>query len=173
MIDEKKLIQIGRILKPRGVKGELTVLFNNAQYADIDTNYYFFSLDGMYVPFFVEEFMYNSDVTARIVFKGVDSIEKASTYSNVHLFVLDKFVQNVVEGDEHETKWDRFIGYTAYDEDSSIIGTIESVDSSTINTLFVIVSGDEEILIPASPDFIVKDDAQQKQLYLQLPEGLL
>lgn len=173
MIDEKKLIQIGRILKPRGVKGELTVLFNNAQYADIDTNYYFFFLDGMYVPFFVEEFMYNSDVTARIVFKGIDSIEKASTYSNVHLFVLDKFVQNVVEGDEHETEWDRFIGYTAYDEDSSIIGTIESVDSSTINTLFVIVSGDEEILIPATPDFIVKDDAQQKQLYLQLPEGLL
>ena len=57
----------------------------------------------MYVPFFVEEFMYNSDVTARIVFKGVDSIEKASTYSNVRLFVLDKFVQ-MLEGDEHETK---------------------------------------------------------------------
>lgn len=173
MIDEKKLIEIGRILKPRGVKGELTVLFNNAQYADIDTNYYFFSLDGMYVPFFVEEFMYNSDVTARIVFKGIDSVEKAATYSNIHLFVPDKFIQDIVGQDEHQTEWHRFIGYTVYDKDSSIIGTIESIDSSTINTLFVILSGDKEVLIPATPDFIEKEDAQQKQLYLQLPEGLL
>ena len=173
MIDEKKLIEIARILKPRGVKGELTVLFNKSQYTDIDTNYYFFSLDGMYVPFFVEEFMYNSDVTARIVFKGIDSIEKASTYSNVHLFVPDKFIQAVVGEVGHETEWHRFIGYTVYDKDSSIIGIIENVDSSTINTLFVIVSGDEEILIPATPDFIVKEDSQHKQLYLQLPEGLL
>lgn len=174
MIDEKKLFEIGKILKPHGVKGELTVLFKKSEFADIDNNFYFLSLDGMYVPFFVEEFMYNSDVTARIKFKGVNSIEQASTYSNVAVFIPDKFVQQVEhEVEEHVKEWHQYVGYTVLDEKSSIIGIIESIDTSTMNVLFVIVNGDEEILIPATADFIVMADSQQKQLHLQLPEGLL
>lgn len=174
MIDEKKLFEIGKILKPHGVKGELTVLFNKPEFANIDNNYYFLSLDGMYVPFFVEEFRYNSDVTARVKFKGIDAIEQASTYSNTIIFISEEFVQEVVQQEgQFDTEWEQFLGYTVLDETSTIIGVVQNVDTSTINALFVIVSGDEEILIPATHDFIVKTDTQQKQLYLNLPEGLL
>ncbi|NLA62802.1 MAG: 16S rRNA processing protein RimM, partial [Bacteroidales bacterium] len=34
MIDEKKLFEIGKILKPHGVKGEVTVLFNKPEFAN-------------------------------------------------------------------------------------------------------------------------------------------
>ncbi len=174
MIDEKKLFEIGKILKPHGVKGELTVLFSKPEFADIATNFYFLALDGMYVPFFVEEFMYNSDVTARIKFKGVESIEKASTYSNVVVLIPDHLLEQVVQSEEApHSEWHQYIGYTVYDENSTLIGIVESIDSSTINTLFVIVNGDDEILIPATSDFIIKEDLKQKQLYLELPEGLL
>ncbi|HZJ79456.1 MAG TPA: ribosome maturation factor RimM [Dysgonamonadaceae bacterium] len=173
MIDEKKLFEIGKILKPHGVKGEVTVFFNKAEFADTDHNYYFLSLDGMYVPFFVEEFLYNSDVTARIKFKGIDSIEEASNFSNTIVLIPDKLVQGVVQDEELDLEWEHLIGYTVFDENFTVIGTIDNIDSSTINTLFVVVSSDEEILIPATPDFIVKVDSDKKQLYLQLPEGLL
>ena len=174
MIDEKKLFEIGKILKPHGVKGEVTVLFNKPEFASIDNNYYFLSLDGMYVPFFVEEFRYNSDVTARVKFKGVDAIEQASIYSNIVVFISEKFVQEVLPEEAlFDTEWEQFIGFTVLDENSSIIGVVQNVDTSTINALFVIMSGDEEILIPATHDFIVKTDTQKKQLYLNLPEGLL
>ena len=174
MIDEKKLFEIGKILKPHGVKGEVTVLFNKPEFANIDNNYYFLSLDGMYVPFFVEEFRYNSDVTARVKFKGVDAIEQASIYSNIVVFISEMFVQEVLPEEAlFDTEWEQFIGFTVLDENSSTIGVVQNVDTSTINALFVIVSGDEEILIPATNDFIVKTDTQKKQLYLNLPEGLL
>lgn len=68
---------------------------------------------------------------------------------------------------------EEFIGYTVFDENLSTIGVICEVDSSTINVLFVIVKDDEEVLIPATTDFIVKIDDQHKQLYMKLPEGLL
>lgn len=174
MIDEKKLFEIGKILKPHGVKGELTVLFSKPEYADIETNFYFLALDGMYVPFFVEEFMYNSDVTARIKFKGIESIEKASTFGNVVVLIPDHLLEEVVQAKEPlESEWEKYIGYKVFDENSSLIGIVESVDSSTINTLFVIVHEEVEVLIPATSDFIVKEDPKLKQLHLHLPEGLL
>ncbi len=174
MIDEKKLFEIGKILKPHGVKGEVTVLFKKTEFADIANNYYFLSLDGMFVPFFVEEFLFNTDVTARIKFKGVDLIEEASIYSGAPIFILTENFREIQEEErESDNEWSEFVGYTVFDEDTSVVGVIKSIDTSTINTLFVIDNGDEELLIPATRDFIAKEDSEQKYLYLQLPEGLL
>lgn len=175
MIDEKKLFEIGRLLKPHGIKGEITVLFKKPEFADIDTKYYFFFLDGMYVPFFVEEYRYRSDVTAQVKFKGVNSIEEASIYSNAIVFLPDKFVKDLPQEEEvFETEWHKFVGYTVFDENSTIIGTIHDIDSSTVNILFIIIDdNDAEILIPATSDFIIREDSKQKQLYLRIPEGLL
>lgn len=174
MINEKNLFEIGKLLKPNGIDGEITLLFNKPEFADLDTAYYFFALDGMYIPFFVEEFTYNTDVTARIKFKGVDSIEEASTFSEAMVLLPDKLLKNNFEKEAlYETKWDKFIGYTVLDESSTEIGDIENVDSSTLNILFNVNSGEEEVLIPATDDFIIKIEPELKQLHLKLPDGLL
>ena len=173
MIQEKNLFEIGKILKPHGVKGEVTVLFNRPEFADNESNYYFLFLDGMYVPFFVEEFLFNSDVTARIKLQGIDSIEKASTYGNTIVFLPKELVKEPAIEESYDSEWDQFIGYTVFDQNSSSIGTILEVDSSTINVLFIVVKDDEEMLIPATADFIVEIDNKNKQLHLKLPEGLL
>lgn len=173
MIQEKNLFEIGKILKPHGVKGEVTVLFNKPEFADSDSNYYFLFLDGMYVPFFVEDFVFNSNVTARIKLQGVDSIEKASIYSNIFVFLPKELVKKPPEVESFDSEWDEFIGYTVFDENTINIGTIREVDSSTINVLFIIEKDGKEVLIPATADFIVKIDDTQKQLYMKLPDGLL
>ena len=59
------------------------------------------------------------------------------------------------------------------DENNKLIGKIDSVDSSTMNVLFVVLNKDEEFLIPATQDFIIEIDSKIKQLHLNLPEGLL
>lgn len=173
MIEEKNLFEIGKILKPHGVKGEVIVLFKNPEVADIENNYYFLFLDGMYVPFFVEEFQFNSDITARVKFQEFDSIEKAATYSNTLVFIPNELVVELEQDDIYDSEWDKFIGYTVFDENLFVIGSIRQVDTSTMNALFIIVKDEKEVLIPATSDFIVKVDDEQKQLYLKLPEGLL
>ena len=174
MIEEKNLFEIGKLLKPHGVKGEVTVLFTKPEFAEIDTKYYFLFLDGMYVPFFVEEFMFNSDVTARVKFQSFNSIEQAATYANTIIFVPNELVEALEPVEEvFDSEWDQFVGYTILDENSSVIGVIREVDSATMNVLFIVVKDGEEMLIPATEDFIVKLDSKKKQLHMKLPEGLL
>lgn len=174
MIEEKNLFEIGKLLKPHGVKGEVTVLFTKPEFADIDTKYYFLFLDGMYVPFFVEEFMFNSDVTARVKFQSFNSIEQASTYANTAIFVPNDLVEALEPAEEvYESEWHQFVGYTIIDDSSFVVGVIRDVDAATMNVLFIVVKDDEEKLIPATEDFIVKLDSKKKQLHMKLPEGLL
>ena len=171
MIQEQNLAEIGKILKPHGVKGEMTVLFNQPEFADEDNLFYFFLLDGMYIPFFVEEFRYNSNVSARIKFEGINSIEHALTFGDT--FISKELVKEAEEEFYLESEWDMFIGFSVFDENSTFIGEINGVDSSTLNVLFIVINGDQEFLIPATLDFILKMDPDKKEIHLKLPEGLL
>ena len=47
------------------------------------------------------------------------------------------------------------------------------VDTTTVNTLFVIEKDDEELLVPAQEEFILGIDQKQKLITVELPEGLL
>ena len=46
-------------------------------------------------------------------------------------------------------------------------------DDSTINTLFVIDNDGEEILVPAQEEMIAGIDNDNKEIYFNLPEGLV
>ena len=52
------------------------------------------------------------------------------------------------------------------------VGEIHSVDDSTINTLFELVTANgDDILIPASDELITSVDTEHRQLTMQLPEA--
>ena len=58
--------------------------------------------------------------------------------------------------------------------DNRLIGTVKSVDYSTVNTLFNVETPDgKEIMIPASEDFIIDVDTERHIILVDLPEGLL
>ncbi len=173
MIQKNNLFEIGKILKPHGVGGELTVLFNKADFAEIPTDFYFFQIEGTYIPFFVEDFRFNSDVTARIKFEGIDTIEEASIYNTILVLVPYELITEVNTEVELLSTWDQYIGFTVIDENSTLLGTIKKVDSTTLNVLFIVIKENEEFLIPATNDFILKIDLEKKVLHLNLPEGLL
>ncbi len=173
MIQEKELIEIGKILKPHGVKGEMTFLFNKKDFADADNNYYFFLLDGTYVPFFIEEFRFISNVSANIKIEGLNSIEAAINYNDTLIYLPKELIKETEEIVYLESEWDRFIGYTILDEKGKIIGVIEEVDASTMNVLFVVVNEMNEFLIPATTNFILEINSIEKELHLSLPDGLL
>ena len=172
MINENDLIEIGKILKPHGVKGEMIFLFTQVNFAEIDNNFYFFLLDGTYVPFFIKDFRCVSNVSASIKIEGVNTIEEAIAYNDTLIYLPKELLKDTQEEFDIESEWEQFIGYTVLDENNKLIGTIDSVDASTMNVLFVVVNKEEEFLIPATQDFIIEIDSKKKQLHLNLPEGL-
>jgi len=171
MIFPENVVQIGQLLKPYGIKGEMLLLFDRKSYSDIDTSYYFLEIDGIFVPFFVEEMCFTSDVTARIKFEDVDDVDTASRYSDLRVYLPKESVKII--NDKTVTKWDFFVGYAIMDQTLGELGVIDAVDDSTMNVLFVVTKNDREYLVPATEDFILEIDEPRKILHVDLPQGLI
>lgn len=171
MISKKEILQVGSTQKPYGIKGEIIIRFRKVEYADVDTEFYFLEIEGIPVPFFIDEFTYTTDVIARVKFEDVDDDNTASRYVNCPVFlprnrILSPFIQE-------ESGWDYFRGFTIVDNSGMIIGVIEEVDESTMNVLFVVKDGEKEYLIPATGDFIEIIDEEKHLVTMSLPEGLI
>lgn len=172
MISNEDIFSIGITQKSYGIKGEIIILFNDSKYADLNTDYYYLRIEGLPVPFFIEDFIYTTEVSARVKFEDLDDELKVSTYSNLEVLVDRSLVDNIT----HETNtdnWFQFIEYTIIDSEDEIIGIIKEVDDSTLNVLFLVQSDNDEILIPATEDFIIQVDDIKKVIKMDLPEGLL
>jgi len=171
MIRPEEVIKVGRLQKPYGIRGEISILFDKPVYADIDTEFYFLDIDHILVPFHVEEITYISDTVARVKFEDLDDESRASRYANLQVFLLRKQVEEGLE--DGSADWDFFIGYRIVDQHEQDLGIIESVDFATINVLFIVKGEEGEHLIPASEDFIVRIDERQRIIHMDLPEGLI
>ena len=167
----QEIIQIGRTQKPYGIKGELNILFDRAEYAELDSEYYFLMIENIPVPFFIEDFTFTTDVGARVKFEDIDDEKIASKYSNLAVCIPQELVEEIEESEASD--WSYFIGYDVVGLDGELIGKISSIDETTLNVLFILENGDEEILIPATEDFITAIDEETKIIEMDLPEGLL
>lgn len=171
MISEKDILQVGRTQKPYGIKGEIVLLFQKAEYAEAETEYYFLEIEGIPVPFFVEEFTFSTDVSARVKFEEVNDEKSAARYVNLNVFLPREMVNQVEKQDADN--WNYFVGYTVVDQHGETLGVIEEVDDTTLNVLFVVKNDeDDELLIPATEDFIAAIDEEKKLIEMYLPEGL-
>ena len=171
MITREELVPIGYFKKPHGIKGEITFLFTNDSFTESECPFLFCELDDIYVPFRIENYRFISDSTAYIQLKNLDSDQKVRLLSHKEVFYPIKNTKEETKTDSFT--WDYFIGFTIYDERFGKIGLIVDVDETTINTLFVVEKGNDEILIPAVEEFIIRVDESREELWMVLPEGLI
>ena len=171
MIREKDILLVGHTQKPHGIKGEIVFLFKKPGYAELDVDFYFLDMDGIPVPFFVEECTGMTEVSARVKFEEIEDAEAASRIVNKQVY-LPRELANVVSEDKG-TDWHYFIGFDVIDHRGTYVGSIREVDDSTINVLFIVVREEEDHLIPATEDFILALDERKRLIEMQLPEGLL
>ena len=170
MIKKEEVFKIGIINKPQGVKGEVSFTFTDDIFDRVeDCDYLVLLLDGILVPFFIEEYRFRSDNVALVKFEGIDSTEKARTLTNVEVYYPVKFMDD----QEEISSWNYFIGFRVEDIHHGCLGTVVDVDDATMNVLFVIENGDEEVLLPAHEEFILDIDRKKKILKVDIPDGLL
>lgn len=170
MIKKEEVYKIGVFNKPHGIHGELSFTFTDDIFDRADCDYLVCLLDGIFVPFFIEEYRFRSDSTALVRLEGMDTAEKARMFTNVEVYFPTKFAQEAAPG---ETSWDFFVGFLVEDVNHGELGRVVDVDTSTINTLFVIEQDGEELLLPAQEEFIVGIDQKRKLMTVNVPEGLL
>ncbi len=170
MIRKEEVYKIGVLTKPHGVKGEIAFSFTDDIFDRVDCDYLICMMDGILVPFFIEEYRFKSDNVALVKFEGFDTAEQARRFTNIEVYFPIHLAKEEPEG---EYSWSYFIGFDVKDVNHGDLGVIEHVDDSTMNVLFVIRRGDDEILVPAHEEFIVELNHEERFMLLDLPDGLL
>lgn len=171
MIKKEEVYKIGLFNKPHGIHGELQFTFTDDIFDRVDCDYLICLLDGIFVPFFIEEYRFRSDSTALVKLEGIDTAERARMFTNVEVYFP---VKHAEEAEDGELSWNFFVGFRMEDVRHSELGEVVEVDTATVNTLFVVEQEDgEELLIPAQEEFIVEINQEKKLITVELPEGLL
>lgn len=171
MIKKEDVYCIGRIGKPHGVNGEVTFQFDDDVFDRVDADYLFIEIDGLLVPFFMDEYRFRSDDVALMTFEGIDTEEKAEELTGCSVW----FPRSLADDEEKENvSKAEIIGYSVIDaSNSKNVGTITSVDDSTTNLLFQLSTEKGEILLPASPELIKGIDKKARTVTMEIAEGLL
>ena len=167
MIREEEVYQIGKLGKTHGVKGEISFLFDDDVFDRVDADYLILKIDGILVPFFIEEYRFKSDSNALMKFEGIDTQERARELTGTDVY----FPRSLADSDDGTLTWSVLVGFDIIDADSGrSVGRIASVDDFTLNILFCL---DDGRLIPASEDLIIAIDQQARSLTMHIPAGLL
>lgn len=171
MIRKEEVYKIGVFNKPHGIHGELSFTFTDDIFDRVEAEYLICLLDGILVPFFLEEYRFRSDTTALVKLEGVDSAERARMFTNVPVYFPIHHAGDAPEPEE--VSWDYFTGFRIEEVHLGHLGEVTEVDNSTINTLFVVDHRGEELLIPAQEELIVEIDGKHRVITMDLPEGLV
>lgn len=172
MIREDEVLKIGKFIKPHGIKGEIAFAFDNDIFDRVDCPYLICSIDNIFVPFFVKSYRFKGSDTALILFEDIESEIQAKRFSGLSVYFPRKYFD---ENEEVELTLNYFIDFIVVDKQLGEIGVITDIDESTINTLFLLKSkgNGDDIIIPASDDFITNIDPEKKILHVDLPVGLV
>ena len=167
MIKESDVYKIGSITRTHGVKGEVSLSFTDDVWDRADANYLVLRIDGILVPFFMEDYRFRSYTTALVKFQDYDSADAAKELCGCDVYF--PYTLTPAPEEEDEYSWRYFTGFRVVDELAGELGEITHVDDSTQNVLFYV--GDR--LIPAVESFITHVDHQARLITMKLPEGLL
>lgn len=172
MIRQEEVYRIGKIGKPHGVKGEVSLLFDDDVFDRMDADYLVLMIDGILVPFFFDEYRFKGSETALVKFDGVDTKEQVQELTNCEVF----FPKRLSDRDETELYLQDIEGFTIINGNdvNTPIGIVMYIDDSTANILFGVRTPEgKEVLVPAAEELIVGVDMEKREITVNLPEGLL
>ena len=171
MIRHEEVVQIGRITKAHGLAGEVVFVFTDAVFDRVDCDYLICEIDGILVPFFIEEYRFRSNSSALVKFEDIDSIDDTRQIVGTDVF----FPRELIPAEDNdEMTLNYFIGFHVVDAGQGEIGTVVDYDDQTENWLLKVEDADgNELLLPFHNEFIVNANHDDRILEMRLPEGLL
>jgi 16S rRNA processing protein RimM len=169
LIDLKKCVEIGYIKKTHGLNGEVMVVFHAGFETTLENvEYLFFEVDGLPVPFFIDEIYFRSDSTANILFELLESQEKAKQFVGCKLFTERENI--IIEETDLNPK--ALIGVMVIDKKMGNIGSIVHIDDFGGNLVMTVNYLNHEVLIPLSDELVISFDPQSATLIMNCPEGI-
>lgn len=167
MIKQEDVYKIGRLGKAHGVKGEVSFQFDDDIFDRVEADYLILEIEGILVPFFMEEYRFRNDTVCLVKFCDVDTQQQASELTGCNVF----FPRSLAEEADEQPSLASLVGFDIINAaNGETVGRIDSIDDSTVNILFELEGGQ---LIPANDDLVTNIDMTHKTITMNIPEGLL
>jgi 16S rRNA processing protein RimM len=166
--------QLGYLIKTHGLRGHLVAHFDVddvAAYTKLKTVY--LTLAGAptkLVEHQIEKVQPQSGNKVLIKLRGIDRIEEAEPLrgSQLHLPLAA-----LPELEEDQFYFHDVIGFTVVDENMGTLGTVENFYELPQQDMLAMRYQGQEVLIPVVDELISHADHAKKEIYVNLPDGLL
>ena len=162
---------LGYIVRTHGTAGNV-VIYLDVDYPDDyeDLESVYVEIKGELVPYFIEDINLQKQSNAIVRFEDVNNIEKAQALIGNSLYLP---LDDLQELGEEEFYYHEIKGYTVIDQTKGELGIVREVYSLNGQDLIAMDYMGAEVLIPTAVDIVLKADKEKKQLFVNLPEGLL
>ena len=187
MIKPEDVYLIGRLTRTHGIKGEMELQFTDDAFDRGEVDYVVLLLDGIFVPFFFEEYRFKNNEAALIKFADIDSEKDAHRLVGTPVY----YPHAALPADEAPEirSLQAFVGYTVLlpdltaaqaddTEDAGMatreLGCITHVATTPSSALLTVETEEgEEVLLPLHDDFVLNYDTRRRYLVLNVPEEIL
>jgi len=173
MIDLSGSIWLGYIAKTHGIRGQVVLRLNNLTSQDIiKMETVFIEIDGLPVPFFINDYEELGSGSLRLSLEDIDNENKARELTTCKVY-LPKDCMRIDTREDNIREFMYLKDFTVVDKQQGDLGIVKDIIDIEMNPLLWITNGKKDIYIPLHPEFIVKADIKKKKLYLRVPPDLL
>lgn len=172
MILSNEISIVGKFNKPHGINGEISATFDIPLIPE-NLKFIIADIDGIFVPFFIENIRPKNQSTLLLKFEGFDDEIQVSELSNKDIYLKKSDIPDF-EDDEDGIYASDLIDYTILTSDNHTIGKITNIDDSTENVLFIIENNSGKTMyIPVVDEFIININNEELTITMDLPDGIL
>ncbi|MGC1244508.1 MAG: ribosome maturation factor RimM [Chryseosolibacter sp.] len=162
--------KIGFIMKPHGLKGEVTISLDPQAPDDFNAiETIFVEVKERLLPFFVQGISLKGN-KAFLKLEDVNTPEQAQDISKSSLYLPKASRPKSGRGDFYD---DEIIGFEVFDTAQGSLGKITEVIQAGPNKLLSIDFQGKEILVPVNGPFVDSVNKTRKKITVTLPEGFL
>lgn len=169
MIRKDNNLLLGFIAKPHGTKGSVLIRLRNIKPEEIKKrDWVFVEIDGLLVPFFIEEFRANADDSLVIKFLQINSESEAKSISGSDAYIG----HDQIKLKRSKITSSSVSGYKVIDKSLGFIGIADDITGTTGNPLLRIRQSGKEWLVPVHEDIILAINDTDREITIDAPEGL-
>jgi 16S rRNA processing protein RimM len=162
--------KVGFIMRPHGLKGEVTISLDADSPADWENlKSIFIEKKSQLVPYFIEYISVRND-KAFVKLEDVNTPEEAALLKGGSLYLPKESRPKLSRGEFYN---EEVIGFEVFDDVHGPLGFVEDVEQAGPNRFLIVTYIQKEVMIPVHGPFITGINKSKKKISVSLPEGFL
>ena len=168
--------QIAQVLKSNGTDGELVMSFREIAPEDINLQEpVFIVFDGLPVPFYIESFQKRGNTKALVRLTDIRSQEDVDEIAGKAVYLEDGQIPEMTLEDVGYAALIGWMVLTPAKEEDAVyeVGEITEFFDIPNNPCIEVETENGAVMIPLHEDFILGLDPENREIMMEIPEGLL